>query len=346
MSSGRRPAESRPSVVTGGIPFQKVDSIGPRRFAGNAPEMTQPEDDMSTLAPTDTGKPRSPYSIEVLHKAFDIIDVFGHEHPSLTLKHIVAPKGLPKTTVFRILSTLVERLYCEFDLKSETLPPRLRAFTQGFGQRLRIQKHTYVVLADEDFVSARVESSSTMTVDKFVDVAIIDSIYFDASYYLAPDGKAGRDVYGVLRDAIASTGKMALARVVIARRDRAMGIIPMGPGLVAHTLHEERDLNNASDVFDDLPTGKSDPEMVKLATQLIERQTGKYDPSDVEDRYEARLRVRPKSSHGFAKPSEHQPNGREAKERQRGPVEVLEILGQPPTPSKPAKAAFDDPSFR
>jgi DNA end-binding protein Ku len=83
---------------------------------------------------------------------------------------------------------------------------------------------------------------------------------------------------------------MALARVVIARRERAVGIIPMGPGLVAHTLHEERDFNNARDVFDDLPSGESDPEMVRLATQLIERQTGKYDPSDVEDRYEARLR--------------------------------------------------------
>jgi DNA end-binding protein Ku len=152
------------------------------------------------------------------------------------------------------------------------------------------KKDTYVVLTDEDFESARVESSSTMNVDKFVDVASIDPIYFDASYYLAPDGKAGRDVYAVLRDAIASTGKMALARVVIARRERAVGIIPMGPGLVAHTLHEERDLNNARDVFDDLPTGKSDPEMIKLATQLIERQTGEYDPTDVEDRYEARLR--------------------------------------------------------
>ena len=152
------------------------------------------------------------------------------------------------------------------------------------------KKDTYVVLTDEDFESARVESSSTIKVDKFVDIASVDPIYFDASYYLAPDGKAGKDVYAVLRDAITSTGKMALARVVIARRERAVGIMPMGPGLVAHTLHEERDLNNARDVFDDLPTGKSDPEMVRLATQLIERQAGKYDPADVEDRYEARLR--------------------------------------------------------
>jgi DNA end-binding protein Ku len=152
------------------------------------------------------------------------------------------------------------------------------------------KKDTYVVLTDEDFESARVESSSTMKVDKFVDIASIDPIYYDTSYYLAPDGKAGKDVYAVLRDAIADTGKMALTRVVIARRERAVGVVPMGKGLVAHTLHEERDLNKASEVFDDIPAGKSDAEMVKLAKQLIEQQTGEYDPADVEDRYEVRLR--------------------------------------------------------
>ena len=57
------------------------------------------------------------------------------------------------------------------------------------------------------------------------------------------------------------------------------------------------------------------------------------------------LRVRPKSSRGFAKPSEHQSNGCQAKERQRGPIEVLEIFRQPPATSEPAKAAFDDPTL-
>jgi DNA end-binding protein Ku len=78
--------------------------------------------------------------------------------------------------------------------------------------------------------------------------------------------------------------------VVISRRERAIGIMPMGKGLVAHTLHEERDLNSPADVFDKLPDMKVDPEMVQLATQLIERQSGKYDPADFEDRYEARMR--------------------------------------------------------
>ena len=86
------------------------------------------------------------------------------------------------------------------------------------------KKDTFVIVTDEDFESARVESSGSINIDKFVDIASVDPIYYDASYYLAPDGKAGKDVYAVLRDAIGKTGKMALARVVIAQlRNRRSG---------------------------------------------------------------------------------------------------------------------------
>ena len=153
------------------------------------------------------------------------------------------------------------------------------------------KKGSYLVVGEEDFESARVESSSTVKIEKFVDAGSIDPVYFDTSYYLAPDGDAGQDVYLVLRDAIAGTGKIALSRAVIARREHPIAIMPMGNGLVVHTLHEERDLNDYADLFDHLPTAKPDPDMIQLATQLIDRQTGTYDPADVEDRYETRLRA-------------------------------------------------------
>lgn len=153
------------------------------------------------------------------------------------------------------------------------------------------KKDTYLIVTDEDFDAARVDSSATVKIDKFVDASAIDPIYFDASYYLAPDGDAGSDVYVVLRDAIVATGKVALSRVVIARRERAIAIMPMGKGLVVHTLHEERDLNDYGALFDTLPDSKPDPAMVKLAEELIDRQVGDYDPADTEDRYEARLRA-------------------------------------------------------
>lgn len=152
------------------------------------------------------------------------------------------------------------------------------------------KKDTYLIMSDEDFESARIESSTTIRIEKFVEAGTIDPVYYDSSYYLAPDGDAGSDVFIVLRDAIAATGQVALSRVVIARRERAIAVMPLDRGLVAHTLHEERDLNPWAALFEDLPTAKPDPEMVKLARQLIERQVGSYDPADIEDRYEARLR--------------------------------------------------------
>lgn len=153
------------------------------------------------------------------------------------------------------------------------------------------KKDSYLMLSDADFESARIESSTTIKIEKFIEGNSIDPIYFNASYYLAPDGTAGADVYVVLRDAITAAGKVALSRVVIARREHPIAIMPMGNGLAVHTLHEERDLNDYSGLFDDLPSTKPERDMIELATQLIDRQTGRYDPSDVEDRYETRLRA-------------------------------------------------------
>jgi DNA end-binding protein Ku len=165
-------------------------------------------------------------------------------------------------------------------------PVARRDLVKGY----EFKKDHYLIMSDEDFESARVESSTTLTIDKFVDASSIDPVHYESSYYLAPDGKDGRDVYVVLRDAIGSTGRVALSRVTIAGRERAIAIMPMDPGLIAHTLNEARDLNDAKPLFEDVEGIKSDPEMVKLAKQLIDRQTGKYDPADVEDRYETRLR--------------------------------------------------------
>ena len=151
------------------------------------------------------------------------------------------------------------------------------------------RKNTYVLLTPEDFESVKVESSEVMTVEKFVDVNSIDPLYFDTGYYLAPDGSAGRDVYQILREAIGRSGRVALSRVVIGQRERVIALRLFGKGLAAHTLHEERDLNDASGLFDEpVPV---DEEMVKLATQLVDRQTAAYDPADNEDRYETRLRA-------------------------------------------------------
>ena len=153
------------------------------------------------------------------------------------------------------------------------------------------EKHRYLLLDDEDFEAARTDTSAVLKVDKFVPAGSIDPVYFDGSYYMAPDGDAGDDVYGVLRQAFVETGFVALSRVTMARRERAVLITPMAGGLAVHSLLEERDLNRASEFFGNYVADSADPEMVGLAKQLIKRQAGTYDPADVEDRYETRMRA-------------------------------------------------------
>ncbi len=152
------------------------------------------------------------------------------------------------------------------------------------------EKDHYILLDDEDFEQARIESSRVVTISKFVDANSIDPIFFDTSYYLAPDGEHGVDVFVVLRDAIRKSRMAALSRVVIARRERAVAIVPFGKGLVCHTLHEPNDLWDAKPLFEPVGEAKPDPEMVALAAQLIERQNGKFKPEDMQDRYESKLR--------------------------------------------------------
>src|SRR4051812_22927158 len=131
------------------------------------------------------------------------------------------------------------------------------------------EKDRYVLLDDDDFEQAKIESSTTLTIAKFVDVESIEPIFFDTSYYVAPDGDAGQDVFVVLRDAIRKSNVAALSRVVIARRERAVAMIASGKGLVCHTLHDPTDLWDAEPLYEDLGDVRAEPDMVALARQLI-----------------------------------------------------------------------------
>ena len=195
-----------------------------------------------------------------------------------------------------------DRTSIRFNLINPDTGNRIRMITQDAetGKELErrdlvkgyeFRKNQYLLLNDEDLNSVKVESSAVMTVEKFVDANSIDPVYYDAAYHLAPDGDAGRDIYAVLREAIAKTGKVALSRVVISQRERTIALRPADGGLMAHTLYEERDLNSGQELFEGMDGIKVDPEMVELATQLVQRQAGKYDASDLEDRYETRLRA-------------------------------------------------------
>jgi DNA end-binding protein Ku len=67
-------------------------------------------------------------------------------------------------------------------------------------------------------------------------------------------------MYVVIREAITRSQRLALSRVVIARHERPVVIRPMGRGLVAHTLHETRDIYDATELFTGIPATRRTPD--------------------------------------------------------------------------------------
>jgi DNA end-binding protein Ku len=147
----------------------------------------------------------------------------------------------------------------------------------------------YVTLDDDELRDLKIESSKIVELDRFVDRAEVDELYLDTPYYVYPDGQIAGETFGVIGEAMTRADKVGLGRIVLANRERQVLIEPRGAGLVMSTLRASDEVR-AADFEDKGAEGEADPEMVALATTIIERKAGAFDPADFHDHYQEALR--------------------------------------------------------
>ncbi|PVM87166.1 non-homologous end joining protein Ku [Caulobacter endophyticus] len=202
-----------------------------------------------------------------------------------------------------------------------------------------VEKDRYVIVTPEEIESVRLESTRTIDIERFVDVADIDRLYWDNPYFLVPDGKLAVEAYSVIRDAMAGAKRIALGRVVMHTRERLLAIEPRGKGLVAYSLRSFDEVRDPADLFDDIPARKADPAMIAIARKIIEQQDGPFEPKDFKDRYEEALRdlIKRKEKGGKTKVAAAPPEDTNV-------VDLMEALrkslgGKASTTKSPAKKA-------
>ncbi len=147
----------------------------------------------------------------------------------------------------------------------------------------------YLLIEEDEIESVQIESSHTLSIESFVDRADIPQIYFDTPYYVTPADEVSEEAFGVIREAMARQKKAGIARIVLYRRERPVMIEPFEEGLLLTTLRYDKTVRKPEDVFEGLGKRKSDPELIELATHIIEKKQAKFDPSGFEDRYEDAL---------------------------------------------------------
>ena len=145
----------------------------------------------------------------------------------------------------------------------------------------------YVVITEEELASVAVESTKAVEIMHFVDAAQINPDFYDTPYYTQPT-KAGRKVYALLRETLASTGKVGIARVVIRTRQRLCSVRADGEMIVINILRWPYQLREAADF--DLP-GADHKELgitkaeLKMAEQLVASMEQDWSPEEYTDTY-------------------------------------------------------------
>jgi DNA end-binding protein Ku len=151
------------------------------------------------------------------------------------------------------------------------------------------EKGKYVVLDEEDLAKVRPESTRVINIVQFADASLIDPVYVERPYYLAPDGNVAAEAFAVMREGM--QGKAAVGKVALYGREYLVAIQPRENGLVMYTLRHASEVRamGAIDELKSVPS-KIKPDEVKLARQVISNFESEGDLTQYQDDYQIELR--------------------------------------------------------
>ena len=147
----------------------------------------------------------------------------------------------------------------------------------------------YVIISPEEIADAYPRTTQTIEIQQFVDAADVSFVYLERPYYVAPINK-GQKVYALLRDTLAKTGKIGIAKVVIQTKQHLAALIPSGDALVLNLMRWGDDVKPQDEL--DLPKSGArgmtpSASELKMAKMLVEDMSGKWDPEQYKDEFKA-----------------------------------------------------------
>ncbi|MDD2058712.1 Ku protein [Pseudomonas sp. GD03860] len=209
---------------------------------------------------------------------------------------------------------------------------------------VQYEKGRYVVISEEEIHKARPEATQTIDIFSFVDSTEIPLQQFETPYYLSPDKRGGK-VYALLREALQSTGKVALAKVVLHTQQHLALLRPLQDALVMITLRWPEEVRSlqALELDKSVRQASLDKRELEMAKRLIEDMSGKWAPDEYRNDFKDTIMdlVEEKASQG--KISTVEPLEGEGEQKSADIIDLTELLkrslGGLKAPAKKAAAA-------
>jgi DNA end-binding protein Ku len=177
---------------------------------------------------------------------------------------------------------------CHTRLKQPLYCPQCERFVERneIEKGYEFEKDQYLLFTKEELEEIEPDSARVMDILEFVKLDEIDPLYYDASYYVAPE-EAGVHAYHLLLNAMRKSGYAAIAKMTMYGREYIVIIRARDGGLALHTMFYANEVREAKDMKSDKSEAK--PAEETLALQLIKNLAGPFKPEQYEDTYQAEL---------------------------------------------------------
>ena len=152
------------------------------------------------------------------------------------------------------------------------------------------EKGEYVLLEDDELDAVKLETKKTLDLVQFVDEAEIPPLYYDSAYFLVPADELAEDAFRVVRDALRKSKRVGLGQLALRGKEYLVAIRPCGKGMLLETLHYQEEIRKSDSFFSEIPAKSADPDLLEVATALIDKKTAKFDPTEYKNHYQAALR--------------------------------------------------------
>ena len=153
-----------------------------------------------------------------------------------------------------------------------------------------LSKGNFVILDPEELEQFDPEASRTIDIEDFVDLEEIDPIYYESTYYLAPDGDGARKAYALLLEAMEKQQRVAIGRLVMRTKQYLAAIRPYQGALALSTMRFEDEVVDRKEIegLDGKKANVSDRE-VSMASQIVDSLTTKWKPAKYHDTHREKV---------------------------------------------------------
>jgi len=172
------------------------------------------------------------------------------------------------------LSPIRYKKVAEADMKEVPADQIVKGFEYERGR--------YIVLGDEDFEKVRIESTHSIDITDFVDLEQVDPKFFYKPYFLEAQ-KGGEKAYALLHKALSGTGKIGIAKVVIANREYLAAVKPDGLFLILELMHFAGEVLTPEELT--RPGTTLNDKELKMAQTLIDSMSSDWQPEKYRDEY-------------------------------------------------------------